>query len=158
MQRRWVVRPRPGELVVDREEVVQALMDGESHLHRSGGALSVVTRRVKADEIFSDGIPGEAHTSLVIFEWTDANGHRASAEQTVPAEAPPAFVNDPAVQLAQDIARAQAEPAFQGEVQAPVSEPEMPARRRPLPDTPMADDGLVYAAEEDNASVGAGMR
>jgi hypothetical protein len=161
VQRRWVVRPRPGELMVDRDEVVQALMDGEAHLHRSGGSLRVVTQRVRAEELFADGLPGEAHTQAVIVEWSDVNGHRASAEQTTPVQAPAVYAPepeplDPAQALAAQLAQVQA-----GQPAQPAPPPEPPApppRRRPLPDVPMTDDGLRVSAAEDDASVVAGLR
>jgi hypothetical protein len=124
-----VVRPRPDAPIVERQDVVDALMDGEAHLHRSGGSLKVTTVRVRGDELFMDGIEGEAYTRAVVVEWTDANPQRPAPERTVSLEVEPS-------------------PAPVAEEPQPEPEPErVPAAVGAL------DDGLIVTADEDLSAV-----
>ena len=92
--RRWAVRPQPnGE--VSRDEVVQALMDGEALLWRAGGVLTVMPHRAETD------LDGERATVAVIFEWKDRTDAKAQPEQVGGAAAatvaPPTPAPSPAV-------------------------------------------------------------
>jgi hypothetical protein len=59
LQRTWAVRPDPETGVADRQQIIEALMDGEALLHRAGGVL-----------------PGEMVTTAAVFEWKDrTDGH-----------------------------------------------------------------------------------
>jgi hypothetical protein len=70
LQRTWAVRPDPETGVADRQQIIEALMDGEALLHRAGGVLSVVVHRAITD------LPGEMVTTAAVFEWKDrTDGH-----------------------------------------------------------------------------------
>lgn len=72
MERRWRVAPDQAlqigdEIVhvVSRSAMVEAIMDGEAFLARSGGMLTVVVGRRQT------GFPGEAVTTDALIEWKD---------------------------------------------------------------------------------------
>lgn len=88
MVRRAVVRPRPGDVTVTRDDVMQALSDAEAVLWTCGGGLQVITQRVRADEVLHDGLQGEAYTTAVIIEWRDRTDARQQPEHTAPARHP----------------------------------------------------------------------
>jgi len=83
VERRWVVRPREGEIEVRREDMRDALMDAEAMIARAGGHLAVVTHRMRADEVYADGIRGEAITVGAVFEWKDRTDARPQPEATI---------------------------------------------------------------------------
>lgn len=74
MVRKWAVRPDPATGVANRDEIVQALMDGEALLHRAGGVLEVVVVRAPTE------IDGEMWTTGAIFSWKDRTDARPQPE------------------------------------------------------------------------------
>jgi hypothetical protein len=93
--------------MVSREELVQALMDGESMCWRAGGTLSMVTMRAATD------VPGEMVTVGVMFEWKDRTDARPQPE--VPSEP----IAETAPPPAREPAEAAPEPAADGELSPP---------------------------------------
>lgn len=87
MQRRWVVRPDIETGIVDRAELVDAIMDGEAMLWRGGGVLTVLPFR---DEPIG-AVPGEMVTTGAIIEWKDRTDAKAQPERAsgpMPVAAP----------------------------------------------------------------------
>jgi hypothetical protein len=70
--RRWAVRPDPETGMVNREELVQAILDGEALLWRAGGVLTVLPGRAQTD------IEGEMVTTSALLEWKDRTDARRS--------------------------------------------------------------------------------
>lgn len=87
MKRTWVVRPRPGELTVNRQDVLEAIEDAEAIQWRMGGYILIAHERVRADELLPDGWPGEAFTTMVVVEWKNRTDARENPEVTVPLAA-----------------------------------------------------------------------
>jgi hypothetical protein len=131
MKRVWVVRPDPETGMVSREELVQALMDGEATCWVAGGTLSMVTYRQPT------GVPGEMVTVAVGFEWKDRTDAKAQPED--PADALP-FEHEP-------------EPAA---VPVPAEEPEATAEGLPA----VPQDGIDEAElpEEDVSEIPVALR
>lgn len=129
--RRWAVWPN-GMGVVDRNEFVQALMDGEAMLHRAGGVLTVIVGRAPTE------LDGEMVTTGAIFEWKDRTDARAQPEPAADVLAstptPPAPAADP-------------------EAAAPADAPG-------VAEAAAADDGLDEASlpEEDTSSIEPALR
>lgn len=82
MVRRWAVRPNPETGIADRQEVIEALMDGEALLHRAGGVLEVVVMRQPTD------VPGEMVTEAAIFAWKDRTDAKPQPEVPAPQADP----------------------------------------------------------------------
>ena len=84
MQRTWAVRPDPETGVANRQDIIEALMDGEALLARAGGVLSVVVHRAPTD------LPGEMVTTAAVFEWKDRTDgeDRPQPERVAPQRAP----------------------------------------------------------------------
>lgn len=83
--RTTLVRPEPDTGMVDREKLVQAIMDGEATMWLAGGVLSIVPQRAPT------GVPGEMVTVAVMIEWKDRTDARPQPETptpVVPAAAP----------------------------------------------------------------------
>lgn len=78
MVRKWAVRPDPETGIANRQEIVEALMDGEAMLHRAGGVLEVVVSRIPTD------LPGEMVTYAVVFAWKDRTDAKPQPEQASP--------------------------------------------------------------------------
>jgi hypothetical protein len=78
VQRRWMVRPDPETGVANRQDIVEALMDGEALLARAGGGLTILTYRVPTE------VPGEMETEAVLFEWRDRTDAKPQPEQPQP--------------------------------------------------------------------------
>jgi hypothetical protein len=91
VQRRWMVRPDPETGVASRQEIVEALMDGEALLARAGGGLTILTYRVPTN------VPGEMETEAVLFEWRDRTDAKPQPEsqQPLPAQVTVERVDDP---------------------------------------------------------------
>jgi hypothetical protein len=91
--RRWQVHPHPETGIVVREELVQAILDGEAALHRLGGVLTIVVGRHPTD------LPGEMVTTSALIEWKDRTDARPQPEtpgDPVPEQAaPPAREPEP---------------------------------------------------------------
>lgn len=134
MQRLWVVRPRPGEAEVSRDDMREALIDAEALMARAGGHLNVVTHRQRADEVYEGALPGEVLTVAALFEWKDRTDARPQPESTVTAAPPP----PPASDFVASSEVEESEPGF---------------TPRPLADDDGVGDGLVTTAEEDVSAV-----
>lgn len=87
--RRWAVHPDTtvithayGEIpCVSRQAMVEAIMDGEAFLARTGGMLVVTVGRQPTD------LPGEAVTTHAVVEWRDSA--RAVLEEERPTQVLP---------------------------------------------------------------------
>lgn len=86
--RRWAVHPdtvvhtEAGAIpCVSRDAMVQAIMDGEAFLARTGGILVVTVGREPTD------LPGEAVTTHAVVEWRDSA--RAVLEEERPTQVLP---------------------------------------------------------------------
>lgn len=87
--RRWAVHPDStvitdtyGEIpCVSRQAMVEAIMDGEAFLARTGGMLVVTVGRQPTD------LPGEAVTTHAVVEWRDSA--RAVLEEERPTQVLP---------------------------------------------------------------------
>lgn len=86
MQRKWAVRPHEGYSTVEYEEALQAAVDLFTHCWRSGGVGTMLSIRVKAEDVMDGGLPGEAFTALFVAEWKDRTDARPAAENTVPVQ------------------------------------------------------------------------
>lgn len=144
MVRRWVVKADPATGLVDRQAVVEALMDGEAMVHRAGGSLTMVVDRVP---LVHDGrvIPGAMGTSGAIFEWKDRTGD--AKPQPEVAVAPVAVAEEPVL-----AAEPEPEPPLADEVHAEVDEPTEPDT--PYDDAVRDDDGEL----EDVSSIPLALR
>lgn len=88
--RRWAVHPDQtiqtqtyGEIpCVSREAMVEAIMDGEAFLARTGGILTVTVGRQPTD------LPGEAVTTHAVVEWRDSARAQLEPEQPSAAALP----------------------------------------------------------------------
>jgi hypothetical protein len=90
--RRWAVRPDPETGMVNREELVQAILDGEALLWRAGGVLTVLPGRAQTD------IEGEMVTTSALLEWkdrTDARSQPETAGEVLPQPAPAEPLDEP---------------------------------------------------------------
>lgn len=83
--RRWAVRAPEGQ-IVDRNELVAAIMDGEAMIWRAGGVLTIMPHREPTD------LPGEMVTTAVVIEWKDRTDARTQPEVPSPPIAAPAPV------------------------------------------------------------------
>ncbi len=137
-----MVRPRPGEPIVDRRDVLEALEDMESVLYVAGGGFTVITQRVRAEDVLVDGLPQEAFTQAVVFEWTDRTDARPAPERTVP----------PAAQLPVESPAPTSDDAGLHDV------PDSLPADAPLVDPGGVGDGLVVTAEEDLSSIPPALR
>jgi hypothetical protein len=72
--RKWMVRPRPETGLVERQDVIEALVDAAAVLDCVGGALAVVQQR-EPTEVF-----GEMVTTAVLIEWKDRTDARSQPE------------------------------------------------------------------------------
>lgn len=140
MVRRWVVEADPGTGVVDRQAVVEALMDGEAMVHRAGGTLTMVVQRRATGRV-----EGEMTTVGALFEWKDRTGE-AKPQPEVPAA--PAAVADEVVPEPEP----EVEPSLAPEVVAEVDEPVEPDT--PYDDAVRDDDGEL----EDVSSIPLALR
>lgn len=92
--RRWAVHPdtvvhtEAGTIpCVSRDAMVQAIMDGEAFLARTGGILVVTVGRQPTD------LPGEAVTTHAVVEWRDSA--RATLEEERPSTVLPVPIAEP---------------------------------------------------------------
>lgn len=83
MQRKWYVFAHPETGMVEREDLIHALLDAAAILDRIGGVLSVVQERLPT------GAPGEMRSVAVAIEWKDRTDAKAQPEQQVQVVAPP---------------------------------------------------------------------
>lgn len=134
--RRWFVQaPEPNQ-EVDRNAVIQGLMDAEATLWRCGGVLTVLPYRQPT------GLPGEMVTTGVVFEWKDRTDAKQQPERA-------SVLEDlaPAPQAAPEPTPA---PALVPTVQVAAPAPQrVPAVMGP------PEDGLDEAAlpEEDDSAI-----
>lgn len=75
MIRRWVVEAEPDTGVVDRQRLVEAVLEGEAIQWRLGGVLTIMHNRQKT------GFPGEALSTRAVIEWKDRVDARLSEER-----------------------------------------------------------------------------
>ena len=133
-----------GDVLVTRDDVVEALQDAESIMWRAGGTLTVFPVRVRATDVLADGMEGEAFTTAVVLDWQDARP-RPEREHTVEFAPPvaPEAVEQPQPEIEPEVVE-EFEPAAPEVEKVP---------EHVLVDPGGVGDGLIVTELEDNSAI-----